>query len=173
MPVPPKSFIQASRQYGCYETTLPQIKQGFTKQQCATNPAGPLTSFTCYKMATNTHFQPYLDEVTTSGLTYKNDTEILTFSYSVTCSLQNKTGMSYTGYTVLAPGADYAFSFNATLVMGTAMYSEFITEEELSQGPTESRTANPTNLPTCSAFALNPTIWVCTFISLYHLVLSV
>jgi hypothetical protein len=166
IPVDPEVFYSGIR-YGCYETIPPRIKQGFTKQ-CATNPAGPSISFTCYEMATNTNFQPYLDEVTTSGLTCKNDTEIPNFGYYVTYSLRNKTG----GYTVLTAGADSTFSFNATLALST-MYSEFILEEELSPGPTDSPTANPTNSPTSSTFALTPVIWAYAFISLYHLVLSV
>jgi hypothetical protein len=39
-------------------------------------------------MATNTNFQPYLDEVTTTGLICKNDTKILRFYYAATYLLE-------------------------------------------------------------------------------------
>jgi hypothetical protein len=161
MTVGPEVFYTGV-QYGCYETNPTRIKLGFTKA-CKATPAGPSTSFTCYEMATTTNFQPYLDGVTNSGLTCKNDSEIPTFSYYASYSLQNNSGRPYTGYTVVAPAADSTISFNASLGMGT-MYSEFRIEEALSPSPTESPTANPS-----SAFAMKPIIWACAFICLYHL----
>jgi hypothetical protein len=123
-------------------------------------------------MATNTDFQPYLDEVNRTGLTCQNDTEIPRFSYEATYSLQNST----TWYTILNSAADDTLGFNVTLAMVT-MFSEFIVEGWGwgwgSPSPTESPTANPTNSPTSSAFAKKPVLWMCAFMSVYHLIISV
>jgi hypothetical protein len=158
-------------QYGCYSTDPPRIQQRFTRS-CSQVVSQLTTLFSCYEMATDTDFQPYLDEVASSGLTCENDTEIPEFGYKVTYSYFNDTGIPYNGITILTPGANQTLTFDATLAMNT-MYSHFTTVA-LPEAPSDSPTSSPTNSPTSSAFAKTPVLLACMIlVSLSHLILSV
>jgi hypothetical protein len=114
---------------------------GFTKQCLA---IGPNSQFTCYGLAESTNFQPFLDEVTASGLNCTDDkydeTGYPKFSYRVVYEYTGNIGI-----TVNAWGFNSTTELNETLALSGTMFASY---KDWTNQPTTAPTKSPTLSPT-------------------------
>lgn len=141
--------------FRCASLTPPPITMGFTRRCTMSEPD---TDFICYELATDTDFQPFLDEVSASGLNCTDDvydeTGYPKFSYRVMYeSLIWQPWMA-----VIAQGHNSTSEFNETLALNGTMYASYKestgkpTTAPTSSAPTKSLTTSPT-LRMSSAFS--------------------
>ena len=130
-----------SVEYRCVSLEPPPIQMGFTKQCLA---IGPNSEFTCYGLAESTNFQPFLDEVTASGLNCTDDkydeTGYPKFSYRVVYEYTGNIGI-----TVNAWGFNSTTELNETLALSGTMFASY---KDWTNQPTTAPTKSPTLSPT-------------------------
>lgn len=138
--------------FRCRSVTPNGIRMGFNNK-CSV--AGTNSAFTCYGLATNTDFQPFLDEAAESQLNCTDveydDTSYPKFDYSVVTQKQNSgQGLIGEGLIIFQMGHNSTSEFNETLALRGAMYAKYETwTDQPTAAPTTSPpTTSPTALPT-------------------------
>jgi len=133
-------------QFRCRDLSPRPIAMGFTRR-CSANPnASSATNFTCYEMAANTDFQPFLLHVNVTGLTCNNnspydETGYPKFVYSVTVrSERPKSGEEW-----FLTSHNSTSEFNATLALTGAIYAVY-TEKEIEATTTMATTTTHSSI---------------------------
>jgi len=157
-PYKPNSILDKSDVYvpsvsfQCTETSTP-IGFGFNRRCSAkTGPHG-VSDFTCYELAANTNFQPFLAKVTPTNLRCANTTdEDAMFTYEITLRSEISTDENIG----MHEGFAATKAFNKTLALTGTIYAYY--DEKLTEAPTPVPTTKPTPpAPAAAAAAPNQT----------------
>lgn len=141
--------------FRCVSLTPPPIVMGYTRR-CTM--AGPDTDFTCYELATDTDFQPFLDEVSASGLNCTDDEYDETGFPQFTYYVKYESQIWQPWMSVRAQGHNSTSEFNEIFALNGTMYATYKestgkpTAAPTSSAPTKSLTTSPT-LRMSSAFS--------------------
>lgn len=132
----------ASVSFRCRDVTPKPIQMGFNRE-CTVS--GTNSEFTCYELAQDTDFQPFLDEASVSQLDCMDDQYdemgYPKFTYGVT--LRNR--VPGKDHTIFTPGYNGTREFNETLALTGTMYANYeLWTDQPTLGPTPGPTMRPT-----------------------------